>query len=357
MRFEGIKRLKSSTHSSKQQLTRQINQILLGLLAVSAAIVLLIVAVIAFYLRPQGALAFFISTATATPLPTSTATVTPSPTPTNTVTPTPTSSHTPTPSQTPAPSNTPVPTNTPTPTPTSPPIPDGVQRSANVPILMYHYISDPPPGADRYRIDLSTSPSDFEAQLAWLAEQGYQTITLDNLYNYLVAGYALPEKPIILTFDDGYVDAYENALPLLLKYGFVGSFFVLTGPADRGGEGQYLTWDKIITMSQAGMDIQLHSREHYDLRNRSHDFLIFQILGGKQSIEAHTQKPVHWFAYPSGRYDTNVILILKSADFWGALTTQIGHTHTTATLFDFPRIRVRGVDTLESFAEKIGNPR
>jgi peptidoglycan/xylan/chitin deacetylase (PgdA/CDA1 family) len=218
---------------------------------------------------------------------------------------------------------------------------------------MYHYVSELPPQADRYRIDLTVTPADFDAQLAWLAQNGYHTITLYDLYNHLAAGYPLPDKPIILTFDDGYTDAYDIAMPLLQKYGFAGTFFILTGPADFGGGGQYLDWNQIVAMSSAGMDIELHSREHYDLRNRSNDFLVYQLLGGKQSIEAHTQKPVHWLAYPSGRYDAAVIRVLKSADFWGAVTTQPGQTHTTAGLFELPRIRIRGADTLKIFAEKI----
>ncbi|MCS7261247.1 MAG: polysaccharide deacetylase family protein, partial [Anaerolineae bacterium] len=99
------------------------------------------------------------------------------------------------------------------------PTPDGVARTVDVPILMYHYISKPPPDADRYRRDLSLAPEDFEAHLAWLRSQGYQGITLHALVFHLVAGWPLPEKPIVLTFDDGYRDHYTNAFPLLQRYG------------------------------------------------------------------------------------------------------------------------------------------
>jgi peptidoglycan/xylan/chitin deacetylase (PgdA/CDA1 family) len=327
------------------------------------------------YLQAQGliplvpALAFLAPTSTLTPsptltpLPTSTPTPlpskTPSPAPTLTASVTPLPTETPTPSDTPSPTatqtptGTPSPTPTPTATPTAPPTPDGVLRSVRVPILMYHYISDPPPGADRYRLDLSVRPVDFEAQLAWLAQNDYRTITLYDLYDHLVAGFPLPDKAVILTFDDGYVDAYDLALPLLQKYGFTATFFVLTGPADRGGDGQYVNWEQITAMSAAGMGIELHCREHYDLRNRSNEFLVYQILGGKQSIEAHTGQPVHWFAYPSGRYDAAIIRVLKSADFWGALTTQYAYIHTTSGLFKLSRVRIRGADSLAGFIDKV----
>lgn len=337
--------------------TDRLMTVLFRLGLVFGLMVLLGAGIAIFYLQPRGllttlpALAFAPPTATPTPSSTATATQTPTNTPTSTATPTrtPTSTATPTPSATPTPTNTATPVPTPTATPTHPPTPDGIKRTAHVPILMYHYISDPPPDADRYRLDLSITPKKFEEQLVWLIQNGYHTISLYDLYNHLMVGAPLPDKPIILTFDDGYADAYENAFPLLQKYGLTGTFFVLTGPADRGGDGRYLTWEQMAQMSAAGMDIELHSREHYDLRHRSFQFLVFQILGGKQSIEAHTQKPVHWFAYPSGRYDAAVIRVLKSADFWGALTTNPGSTHTSTNRYELPRLRVHGAYTLEDF--------
>jgi len=237
--------------------------------------------------------------------------------------------------------------------PVSAPAPDGQQRTALASILMYHYISDPPPDSDTSRWSLSVTPANFDAQMSYLKQAGYHTVTLYNLYDYLVQGKPLPEKPIILTFDDGYVDAFDHAMPILRKYGFVGTFFVLTGPADQGGAGGYLTWDQMRAMTAAGMDIELHSREHYDLRNRSNDFLVNQIAGGKEAIEAHTARPVRWFAYPSGHYDAAVKRVLVSAGFWGAVTTIPGRTHTAPTLFDMPRIRISSYYTLEAFKKAI----
>jgi peptidoglycan/xylan/chitin deacetylase (PgdA/CDA1 family) len=226
-----------------------------------------------------------------------------------------------------------------------------------VPILMYHYISDPPPGSDRLRYSLSVTPVNFDAQLNYLRQAGYHTITLDDLYEHLLHAAPLPDKPIILTFDDGYVDAFTSALPILQKHGSVGTFFILTGPADRNGEGGYLNWAQITAMSQAGMDMELHSREHVDLRNRPNDFLVHQIAGGRDSLAARTGRPVRWFAYPSGRYDDAVVRMLRSAGFVGAVTTMPGRTHTIAGLFDLQRVRIPGLETLEGFKKAvIDNP-
>jgi peptidoglycan/xylan/chitin deacetylase (PgdA/CDA1 family) len=288
-----------------------------------------------------------LSLPTATPQPTATATLVP---PTAPVI------------ATGAPTLRPTPTPQPTPTlafarpisvPVTAPAADGQQRTAIVPILMYHYVSDPPPGSDQYRWSLSVTPANLDAQMSYLKQAGYRTVTLYDLYDHLTQGKPLPEKPIILTFDDGYVDAFTQAMPILRKHGFVATFFILTGPADRGGAGGYLTWEQMQVMTAAGMDIELHSREHYDLRNRSNDFLVNQIAGGKEAIEAHIARPVRWFAYPSGHYDAAVTRVLVSAGFWGAVTTIPGRTHTAPTLFDMPRIRISSYHTLEAFKKAI----
>jgi peptidoglycan/xylan/chitin deacetylase (PgdA/CDA1 family) len=230
--------------------------------------------------------------------------------------------------------------------------------TADVPILMYHYISDPPPGSDSLRYSLSVTPASLEAQMSYLQQAGFHAIALEDLYNYLTQGTPLPDQPIILTFDDGYEDAFTFAMPILQKHGFVGTFFVLTGPADRDGEeGCYLTWKQIAAMSAAGMDMELHGREHVDLRNRPNDFLVHQIAGGRDSIEAHTGRPVRWFAYPSGHYDAAVVRVLKSAGFVGSVTTAYGRTHTASGFFDLQRVRISGSDTLEIFKKVIaGSP-
>jgi peptidoglycan/xylan/chitin deacetylase (PgdA/CDA1 family) len=214
---------------------------------------------------------------------------------------------------------------------------------------MYHYVSQLPPDADRYRRDLTVSPEAFEAQLQYLDEADYHPITLTDLYLHLTEGYPLPKNPIVLTFDDGYRDAYEVVFPKLLEHGFPGTFFVLATPAHYESEA-YLTWSQMEEMSEAGMDIQAHGRDHVDLRGRSYDFLVYQTLGIKEAIEHHTGRAPRFFCYPSGRWDDDVISVLESAGYWGAVTTEWGRTHTREDLFEMSRLRVHGGGSLESFA-------
>jgi peptidoglycan/xylan/chitin deacetylase (PgdA/CDA1 family) len=227
-----------------------------------------------------------------------------------------------------------------------------IPERARVPILMYHYVSDVPPDADRLRRDLTVSPGNFGAQLQYLTDAGYHPVTLTDLYLYLTQGYPLPDKPVALTFDDGYRDAYEIVFPLLLEHGFPGTFFVLASPAHYESTG-YLTWAQVKEMSDAGMAIEGHGRDHVDLRGRTNDFLVYQILGIQEAILYHTGRLPRFFAYPSGQYDASVIAVLKSAGYWGAVTTKAGKEHALGVMFEMPRVRVRGSDTLEGFIDKL----
>jgi peptidoglycan/xylan/chitin deacetylase (PgdA/CDA1 family) len=240
---------------------------------------------------------------------------------------------------------TPTPTTTPTPTP-RPPI------TLTVPILMYHYLSAPPPGADAIRRDLSVSPEQFEAHLAYLGQEGYETISLQQLAYASKGLIQLPPKPIIITFDDGHRDQYDNAFPLLKKHKDRATFFIFTQPIDTNNV-DYLSWDMVKEMHQAGMEFGSHSYRHFDLRNRDVDFLVFEIVGSSEAISQRTGEPVRFFSYPAGRYDDLVIKVLASAKFWGAVTTQWGATQTYDNRFELPRLRIRGNDTAEDLANKL----
>jgi peptidoglycan/xylan/chitin deacetylase (PgdA/CDA1 family) len=214
---------------------------------------------------------------------------------------------------------------------------------------MYHHIAVPPAGADAIRLDLTVTPQNLIAQLKYLKSEGYESITLNDLALHLTVGKSLPPKPVILTFDDGYADAYFHAFPLLQRFGFVGTFFLISAPIDNR-DPEFLTWDQVEEMHAAGMKFEPHSYNHPDMRNRGYDFLVFQILAPKEAIEARTGETCRFFAYPSGRYDQFVIDVLRSANFWGGVLTAQGATHTTDGLFTLHRVRVRGADDLDTFA-------
>ena len=240
----------------------------------------------------------------------------------------------------------------PLPTPTPPennapafaPAPDGILRTALVPILMYHYLSVPPPDADIYRLDLSVTPELFAGHLDAMRNAGYTAISLYDFYAHLAQGAPLPDKPVVITFDDGYRDNYENALPVLRERGMAATFFVVTDFMDEE-RPEYLTWDMAREMQSDGMSIESHGRNHVSLQGKPFDYLIWQALGSLETIEYEVGVRPRFVSYPAGEYDQTTADVFASAGYWAGATTVQGATHSSDSLFDLTRVRVRGTTT------------
>ncbi len=227
---------------------------------------------------------------------------------------------------------------------------DGTLRRVHVPILMYHHVSVLPANADKYRLDLTVTPEDFTAQMQYLADEGYHTITPDQLAGALLRGDKLPPKPVMLTFDDGYDDAFSVAFPILQRFEATGTFFIISDFVDER-EGGYLTWDEAKKMAAGGMAIEDHTRDHKDMRNRSRDWLDGQIVPSRDRIEAMTGSRPVYFCYPSGQYDGKAIEEVRAAGFVMAFTTNDGTYSFTDNMLRLPRVRIRGTTTLAAFAK------
>lgn len=234
----------------------------------------------------------------------------------------------------------------PTATAASIPTPDGSVRTVHVPVLMYHYISVPPADADAYRIDLSVAPDLFAAHLDAMQQAGYTPISLYALLDNLTYGAPLPEKPVVLTFDDGYVDHYNNAFPLLRERGMTATFFIVTDFI-HDQRPEYLTWDMVREMYAGGMSIEAHGRNHVSLANKDRDYLIWQALGSYESIQVEIGVRPRFISYPAGEYDQQTIDIFSSAGYWAGFTTQQGATHRSDDLFRMHRVRVHGTTSPE----------
>lgn len=244
---------------------------------------------------------------------------------------------------------TPTPIVLPTPTPSLAPTPDGSGRTARVPILMYHYLSVPPEGADRYRLDLSVAPDLFAAHLDRIQAEGYTAISFYDLVAHLTQGAPLPDRPIILTFDDGYRDNYDNAFPLLRQHQMKATFFIVSDFIDEA-RPEYISWDMAREMLAAGMSIESHSRNHATLRKRDNDYLVWQILGSLETIEYELGVRPRFISYPAGEYDQATIEIARGANYWAGITTKQGVIQSSDALFELQRVRIRGSTTPDEIA-------
>ncbi|HSS99394.1 MAG TPA: polysaccharide deacetylase family protein [Terriglobales bacterium] len=218
---------------------------------------------------------------------------------------------------------------------------DGTLRRIRVPILMYHYVSNLPADADATRVQLTVDPAMFRAHLAYLSQNGYSTISLYQLDDALMRGVPLPPRPVVLTFDDGYIDHYVNVFPALKEYGFTATFFIITG-RPHTNDRAYMTWDEIHEMADAGMSMESHTKTHQELQDRDYDFLVYELLGSLQSLQAHTGHEPHMFAYPVGHYDDETLRVLAQLPVWRALTTERGALHTSDNRLEVPRVRING---------------
>lgn len=217
------------------------------------------------------------------------------------------------------------------------PLPASFSSSVHVPILLYHYISHNPFPQDTVRTGLSTTPQIFEKQLLTLIQYGYTTISLDELFQSLITKTALPQKPVVLTFDDGYEDFYTNAYPLLRKYNMKATQFIPTGLI---GKPNYMTWDQITELSQSELiTIGAHTVEHVFLPKQSDERLETEVLQSKNMIEEIIQQPVHWFAYPYGAFTEREVAMVKKSGFKGAVSTIKGTTHDRASRYTLTRVR------------------
>ena len=200
------------------------------------------------------------------------------------------------------------------------------QPSVYVPILMYHYIRDYQNQDDPLGIQLSVSPQAFDKQLSILKKAGYETISLEDFAN----GKYQP-KSIVLTFDDGYDNHVTEALPILQKYNYSATFFVVSGFV---GRTYYMTAPQIQQLKLAGMEIGGHTITHLNLANASYEKAITEI-----STSLRSRDPV--FAYPSGKYNPTTLDVVSGLGVKAAVTTNIGVATEKSNFFELPRIRVK----------------
>ena len=200
---------------------------------------------------------------------------------------------------------------------------------ARLPILMYHSIGPLREGFDPF---LNISPEMFEDHLRWLSRRGYTPVYLADWIEYCRDGKPLPEKPVVLTFDDGYRDTAEFGFPLLRKYGFKGTLFLVTDHV--GGtntwdlplgvsEQPLMTTDEVCYWAANGIEIGSHSRSHPDLRTSSAETIEEELKESRGQLEQLLDRPVNTFAYPYGYFDSRAPETARRV-YDAALTCDLG---------------------------------
>lgn len=200
--------------------------------------------------------------------------------------------------------------------------------AVEVPIVVYHHVvPNHAPGA------LFVTPDLFEQQLGYLRDNGYQSISFDDLADSLELGLPLPQRPVILSFDDGWENQHQYGFPLLQKYGFTGTFYVVTDYLDHQN---FMTTDALKTMMAAGNIVGAHSRSHPALAGVGSARLKDEIAGSKAWLENRFGVPITSFAYPYGSYSASVVAATKAAGFRTARTVDDGSREAGNALATLP---------------------
>lgn len=216
------------------------------------------------------------------------------------------------------------------------------------PILMYHRIDlDRPP--ERVGRELTVSPEQFEAQLAYLKSRGFLAISMEQLRERLESGAPL-DHVVVLTFDDGYADQYDYAVPLLHRYGDLATFYIVTGLLERP---KHLTWAQLQVMRSLGEDIAAHGVEHDDLTQMSPAQQAYQIDDSVQLLRRRLHTAVDSYCYPSGRFNRTTLQLVQQAGVDFAVTTDSSYVIAPENRFELPRIRVRSDWSISDFAAAI----
>ena len=223
-----------------------------------------------------------------------------------------------------------------------------------IPILMYHSISR---STNPKFLQFAVPPRHFADQMAYLYMHGYTPITVTQLVQCTAEN--LPEKPVVLTFDDGLSDFFTEALPVLTHYSFPATLYITTafvgGTCDwlqREGESTRLmvTWEQVAQIQAAGIECGAHSHTHPQLDMLSPTLMQHELLTSKQVLEEHLGQQVASFAYPYGYYTTTTQQLIQAAGYTSACAVKHAMHRIGMYPFSLPRLMVKASTNREEFA-------
>ena len=212
-------------------------------------------------------------------------------------------------------------------------------------VLNYHQI-------DNKSTPLSVSPANFEAQMKFLVDSGCITITPDELYAGLNGELDLPPKPVLITFDDGYIVNYTNAFPILKKYGLHATIFII--PAFTGVYPGYMTWEQLKELEAGGITIESHTLTHPKLEELPDDEIRAELLNSKNVLEENLGHPIEFLAYPTGTYNLHIAGIAQDVGYKGAFTIKYGIVDRGSNFFALERVPIFNTaqKTMRDFYER-----
>lgn len=202
--------------------------------------------------------------------------------------------------------------------------------TAGIPVLSYHMVED--------NVDnpLALGVKEFEEQMEYLSHRGYHTITPDQLADHLQKGASLPEKPVLITFDDGYQNNFKIAYPIMKKYGLTATIFLIS---DRiGTDDWYMTWEQVREMRRTGFVFGSHTLSHELLSAVSEEEVKKQLIKSREGIEWRLDVPARYLAYPGGDYNFRIEELARQSGYRAAFTVKFGRVIPGDDMYALKRI-------------------
>lgn len=235
-------------------------------------------------------------------------------------------------------------------------------KEQRVPVLLYHHILRKEENKKFKHNSGVITPELFAKQMKLLHDNGYKTVTLQQLEQFITKKITLPQKSIVITFDDGYLSNLTYAYPILKKYNYTAALFLITGNMKTQPEKfnpdklNYISWSELPTYSDV-------------FQYESHTDTFHRMVGNKSFLLAKPAEDVlidlalskmllqsHYFAYPYGKYNKNTIQLVKKAGYTMAFTTRPQKARPGTSPLEVPRYGVLPTTTMQQFKNIIGIP-
>lgn len=217
-----------------------------------------------------------------------------------------------------------------------------INDNRGIPVLYYHSVRE---SADN---EVTITPKLLRAQLQYIRDEGYMTLTLSELKAYILNNSPIPTKSILITFDDGYMDNYDNAFPILKDLNMVATIFCITSNLDGS---YYLSKEAINEMSNYGIDIESHTVNHPKLNEMTYDEQLSELVDSKKTLESITGKKIDSIAYPFGDFNDDSIRAAKDAGYSLGFTTKKGLSDRDDNPLKLDRIYISSKYDMNTFKE------
>ena len=216
-----------------------------------------------------------------------------------------------------------------------------------LPVLMYHSI-----GYEKGNT-VRLPKEKFKEQMHYLKDNDYVTLSLNEAYDFFVSNKPIPEKALVLTFDDGYLDNYTEAFPILKELNFKATIFVITDLIDK--TPGYLNIEQLKELQANEIDIQSHTVHHEHLKQLSYDTQMKTLKDSKDFLQKTLSKKIQYLAYPYGEYSEATLKAVKESGYKMAFSTAGRWSDKTDGILTLDRVFISGNASLDVFIERITN--